>query len=177
MKFRPRTKKVRVYQGDHEAALAELRAKIDDARRANSSPTRLLSDGSSEAELVEEYNALLEEAKADAVELTMTALSRPRWKALVEEHPAVEGKSPEGSIVDEDSFAPALIVESVLTKPPGDETERPSREELLEWVDMLSSGQLDDLYGVAFALNRTGASDPKSLSVSAPTTSSGETRN
>lgn len=179
MKFRPRTRKVRVFQGDDEAALDELRDQIAEARRTatKGDTARRMGQSSDLERLVEEYNARLAAAEAESVEFLFTALSRPRWKALVEAHPPTEGdEAQEATGVNEDTFAPALVVESVLTRPPGDEDERPTREELEEFVDCLSSGQLDHLYGIAFTLNRMAGASPKSLSVTELTTSSDATR-
>ena len=91
------------------------------------------------------------EAEESAAHVTVTALRRSAWKALVAEHPPREGHKGDAAIgVNEETFRDALVAASVDLD--------------ADDLDMLSDADHERLYFSAFALNRV-APDPKAANL------------
>ena len=83
--FKPRTRKVELYQGDWEQRLEDAARAVEDAR-ASTEP-RTLSEPSEAERLAAEHDALREQAIEDRVIVTLQALPRKDWSDLVAKHP------------------------------------------------------------------------------------------
>lgn len=175
---KPQTETVLLYQGDDLAHLRELKRAVDDAKLADESPLpRTLGEVSASETARDEYNEFIEEAKTRATAVVLQALGRKRWRSLVSQHPPRPDSDEDAAVgINEDTFAEALLAyvnpvdtnERTLLSP-----EFATAAEREKFLDHLTDAQIERLYVVAFALNRTFGEDPKALS--APSPSSGGT--
>lgn len=148
--IQPRTAVITIYQGDHLDRIRHLERKYEAALKAEGDAPRVLSDESQASSLAALHEALVAEAEESAIDVTVTALGRRAWRALVAEHPARDGnKNDAAAGVNEDTFKDALVSASA---------------DLAEDdLDQISDVDFDRLYFTAFALNRVPADDPKAL--------------
>jgi hypothetical protein len=156
MSIEPRTTTVTIYGGDYLDRLGRLEREAQAAaEKATTEPKR--SGTKSEAiAKAEEYDALLAEAEADALHVTLRALRRSEWKTLVKEHPPrKDHKDDEAAGVNEETFKDALVTASVV---------EPTLS--ADDFDALADVDFDRLYFSAFALNRMSGGDPKAGLVS-----------
>ena len=197
-RFKPRQAVVTIYGGDYldrirhlERQYDQLTVDIEQAQKREASTTRTMDEDLESVELTERRDAIAREhaavkAEADQVartDVTLQALPRKVWKALVAAHPArkagddgVTAAMAEADArvgVNEDTFQPALVGGGTVKLPDG--TEAPYRS-IVEPDDLgpdeleeLSDAQFDQLYLTAFALNRTVPADPKA-SLGSPAT-------
>lgn len=160
----PRTSVVTIYGGDYLDRIRHLEQKYEAAVKSEKSADRLLADDSQSPALAAEHEALVAEAEASAVHVTLKALGRKTWRALVASNPARENHAGDAVVgVNEDTFKDALVPASIIS-PVLSEDE----------LDALSDIDFDRLYFTAFALNRNPAASPKAL-VSPQSTESDET--
>ena len=166
--FKPRTFAVTIYQGDDEAKLLDLGRRIERARAQESTAGPRLNHETSEVSaLVAEHNEAVDKAEKRAVVVTLQALPRPTWRALVAEHKPREGNDTDEAVgVNEDTFAEALVPVSIVSV-------KPSQGDQGDFLAALSDAQYGELYAAAFYLNRAVAPAPKALS--SPSPSSDET--
>ena len=185
--IKPRTTTVTIVGGDYAERLSELeraaekarsREEQQDALRESSeqsgpplrsgqkAPTEPAGKPES-VRLAEEHDALFAEAEAAGAVLVVTlqALRRSEWKALVAQHkPRVDNKEDAAVGVNEDTFREALVPVSVV-----------SPELDADDYDALAAADFDRLYVEAFALNRMSGGDPKAGLVSRMSQQSSET--
>lgn len=160
--FKPRTFAVTIFQGDDEARLLDLARRIDAARAAESKGVRSLGDVLESETLVVEYNEAVAKAEKRAAVVTLQALPRPRWRALVAEHPARDDNDEDHAVgVNEDTFAEALVPASIVSI-------KPSQGDQGDFLGALSDAQYGELYNAAFYLNRAVGPAPKALSTPSP---------
>lgn len=160
--IQPRTAVITIYQGDYLDRIRHLERKYEAALKAEGDTPRVLSDESQASSLAEQHEALVAEAEDSAIDVTVTALGRRAWRALVAEHPARDGNKGDADLgVNEDTFKDALVAASV------DLTD--------EDLDLISDVDFDRLYISAFALNRLPVADPKALPASQVNTESAAT--
>lgn len=151
--IQPRTATVTIYQGDYLDRLRHLEKQYEAALTMEKESAALLSDVAESAEIAAEHQQLLAEAQSTALTVTIKALGRKRWRALVAKHPARDGSETDAAVgVNEETFKDALVPESI-SEP------ALSAEDLEEISDI----DFDRLYYTAFALNRSPASSPKAL--------------
>ena len=161
----PRTAVVTIFQGDYMDRIRHLEQRHKAATDAEKSgPPRMNSEIPESVEIAKEHKALVAEAEATALNVTVRALTRRAWRELVAEHPVRDGNRADAVVgVNEDTFKDALvplsIVEPVLTE---------------DDLEVLSDAQWDQIYYTAFDLNR-GTPSPKALLVSQSNPESDET--
>lgn len=176
----PRTAVVTIYGGDYldrirhlEQQCEALEEAIERAEKAEKDKPRTNDEIPESVRLSEEHDrkvderdALLAEASAQATHFRIKALGRREWRALVAEHPPRENHKDDALAgVNEDTFKDALVAASVI------EPEGIAPDDL----DQLADIDFDRLYLTAFALNRGVAPDPKASPVSRLTRTSSET--
>lgn len=162
----PRTSVVIIYGGDYLDRLRHLEKRYEAAVKAEQSATRLLADEAQSPAIAAEHEALKAEAEETALHVTLRALGRKAWRALVAEHPPRPSHEGDASVgVNEETFKDALVPASI-TSPELSEDE----------LDAISDIDWDRLYFTAFALNRSPAASPKAL-VSPTSQESDETSN
>lgn len=174
--FKPRTATVPLYGGDYQQRIAEAEARLIDAERraqndTTEAPTGQTLDEESEVDrLRREHDELVAEADAEGrTDVTLSALGRRAWAALVEAHPPRTDESVPEKVREEDAavgvnestFGEALLAyrddrlkRSTIVNISDDMT----TDELL---DEISDVQFSVLYGTAFALNRSLGPTPK----------------
>ena len=151
-----RVDSVYIWQGDDLARIKELRARAEEAAKAEATGPRLMGEKSEAREFAEEHDEFVAEAKARAIKVTIREVGRRRWRELMNEHPPRPDNESDAQLgVNEDSFSEALVRASII------EPMFPTVEELDEFVDNLNAGVFDQLYVRAFTLNRSGVVDPK----------------
>lgn len=186
VEFKRRTLKVPLYSGDWQQRINQALAAVqyaeqkylDAAKRENSpgAPMRLMHEQPESETLkvehqqrIAEHDLLVAEADADGkIIVTLEALPRRRWLALVEKHPprtdeSVPADKRKGDAelgVNDDALGEDLVPQSIIEVDP-----TVSVDDLL---DNVSSAQWDLLYGAAFALNRDVGTAPKALSSHSP---------
>lgn len=173
--FKPRTRKVELFQGDWDQVLEEAAKAVEDARSA--SEVRTLGEIPEVARLAAEHDRLREEAIADLVVVTLRALSRREWSEMVAANPPRTGedvpehirKADESLGVNDQALGDVLVPASIVTIEP--------QMSVADLLDNISSAQFDLLYGHAFALNRGTGADPKAAPRLAPSPNSSGTAN
>lgn len=150
------------------AALAAFTAAEEHEAKHGTGP--LLNGQKSPAEtLADEYNALKDEAKADAAEkgriVTLRALGRKQWRPLKEAHPprAGEGVDEDAAKGDRLAGVNTETVEDDLVFASIVEPRFESRAEFDAWADELSEGEWQTLVRDAWRLVNVAQFDPKSL--------------
>lgn len=158
--IQPRTAVVTIYQGDHLDQLRHLERRFDEAIKAESGTPRTNDEVPESISLKQQHDALRAEAEATAINVTVVALGRSKWRELVKKYPAREGNETDAQVgVNEDEFKDALVPASILSATVNDEPVNLGVSEL----DLLADADFDRLYLAAFALNRLPGSDPKAL--------------
>ena len=190
--FQRRTIKVKLYNGDWQQridqalkAVESAHERLEEARRVErDGRPRLLTDApESESRSVEhqqavaEHDRLLAEAEKDGVlTVTIQALPRRKWAAMVAKHPPRTDESlPEETRendrqlgINDDALGEDLVPACII------ETSDPDLK-VDDLLDEVSSAQWDLLYGAAFAVNRGVGSSPKALSSHTPTSAATST--
>lgn len=152
----PRTSVVTIFQGDYLDRIRHLEAKYAAAVESEKSAPRMLSEVPESMGLAAEHEALVAEAEGTALDITVQALGRKAWRALVAEHPPREGVDSDVLVgVNESTFKDPLISVSIVS-PVLSEDE----------LDQLSDADNDRLYLTAWALNRGTPAGPKALHAS-----------
>lgn len=174
--FKPRTRKVELYQGDWDQRLDEAKRAAEEARDRDE--VRSLDEAESEADrLARVHDDLREQAIEDRVVVTLQALGRRQWSEMVAANPPRVGddvpehirKADEAIGVNDQALGEVLVPASIAGIEPDMRV-----DDLLEGI---SSAQFDLLYGHAFALNRGTGADPKAAPRLAPSQSSSGTGN
>lgn len=182
--FKPRSAKLPLYGGDYQQRIYDLERRLDEAEereRKGDVPPRLLSDESEVDRLTREHDELVAEADADGrLVVTVQALRREQWSALVAAHPprtdesvAEEIRKADAAVgVNEDTFPAALLSFNQDGRATIADTGSPdlSVEELLREV---SDVQFQMLYSIAFATNRSMGAAPKARGISSQPSLSG----
>lgn len=155
--FEPRTAVVTIFQGDYLDRIRFLEQKYQAAVESEKSgPPRMNDEVPESVGLAEEHKALVAEAEATALNVTLKALGRKAWRALVAQHPPRDGNDEDKAVgVNEETFKDALIAASVVA---------PDLSE--DDLDALADTDNDALYYTAFGLNRSRVVGPKVLPVS-----------
>jgi hypothetical protein len=162
----PRTSVVTIYGGDYLDRLRHLEQQHKAAVESERSSSRLLADDAQSPAIAAEHERLKAEAEETALHVTLRALGRKAWRALVEEHPPRPGVTSDSDVgVNEATFKEALVPASIVS---------PELSE--DDLDAISDIDWDRLYFTAFALNRSPAASPKAL-VSPTSPESDETSN
>lgn len=185
--FQRRSLKVPLYAADWQQrinqALAAVQAAekryLDAQKRESgpSAPVRTISESPASTLLevehqkrIAEHDQLVAEADADGkLIVTLEALPRRRWLALIEKHPPRTDESvPEDKRrgdaelgCNDDALGEDLVPQSIVA------LSDPNLS-VVDLLDDVSSAQWDLLYGAAFALNRDVGSAPKALSSRSP---------
>lgn len=141
-------------EGDLYAEHQRLEAELERAARAPEATS--LGEASPIAVLAERVRDV-EAAMAEHVhEFRFRALSRTRWRALVDEHPSREGQD---ETLNMDTF-PVAVVAACLVAP------ELTVREVADLADELSVGQFDELFGAAWAVNQEAGDVPFSVRAS-----------
>lgn len=182
--LKPRSATKVLYQGDDMARLSELKRKVDHAKRVTEESASRLGDDFEAAVTTaqSEYDEFVNQAAERAVEVVVNTIGRRRFVELVEKHPPrevdsepdekgetrkVEHPDDQGYGVNTETFGRAL-----LTFRDGDyvtlaEPKFSSVREAEDFVDdELSEGDYEELWLLAYFLNRGPSSDPKAFAVS-----------
>lgn len=151
MSIQPRTATVTIYGGDYIDRIRLLERKAEAAQDAEATAPRRMSTVPEYVKLAEEHDALVAEAEAQALHVTLRALKRSAWKALIAEHPPREGNKEDAALgANEDTLKDALVAASIV-----------SPDLSADDLDDLSDADFDRLYITAFALNRGTVAAPK----------------
>lgn len=150
------------YVDDYEDRLATLLSAAQSAERANTG--RRVGDGSDYKALIEEFNALRDEAREKARKVVVQAISRRAWLKLREDHPPrVEGVSDEVRQRDAMWGINTESVEEDLVYAAVVEPEFKSRAAFDEWaLEELTAAEFGRISQLAFKAI-SDAPDPKSL--------------
>lgn len=141
-------------RGDLRAQWEELEHQFQEARRQ---PRESLADDGGQA-IAEQMAELEERMRSSTVTLRLRALPRREWKKLIEAHPPttdVDKKIGINSGTFYDDLIAKCLVEPEMT---GDQ--------LARMLDVITSGQYDQLTESAWALNRRDVDVPFSLTAS-----------
>lgn len=153
--IKARTSVVTLYQGDYLDRIRHIERQYEEALRSEVRSPRLLNEVPASVTLADEHATLVAEAEATAVNVTLRALGRKEWRALVAAHPPRDGNEDDKQVgVNEDSFKDPLILSSIVD---------PALTE--DDLDMLSEADSDQLYLLCWALNRLPVDGPKALRV------------
>lgn len=156
----PRTTEVVLFQGDDYDEFAERLAAVD--RAARTGAVRRLMDAAPVDVAAGDYDEFLAAAVDRAVKVTLRAMSPKKWRELVSAHPMREDDPRDrlGFNIETlgDALVPASLVKAVCGEDSEDFGSDAAREEFLE---SLTAGQWDQLYGAALALNTDAGPDPK----------------
>lgn len=154
------------------AAYAAFVAAREDEKDGKSLPL-LAGEEPASLALAREYEALKEEAEADAREkrrvVTLEAVGRRPWRDLKEKYPPrtepdVDAETAKGDRLaglNTDAVGDDLVFASVV------EPEFTSRAHFDEWLDKLAEGEYQLLLRTAWDLANVASYDPKSLPPSA----------
>lgn len=169
--IKPRVKTVHIYQGDYDDRIAELKERIETAQQqAAGAGPRLLSDPLPAADLIAEHDALVAEAKAEAITVKVRNLGRRSYHELKVKHPPREDKDGDKSLgCNEDTFFDELITMSLLEPQFKDATE------VQRFLEDLAPIDWEKVKWAAFSLNEVATADPKLFPASKPTQQSDET--
>lgn len=158
-------------RGDLTAEFEELERQLEDAQR---NPHASLEDVAGTAGIAERMEELREDMIAHTYQFRLRAMTRPRWRTFIAEHPP--RKDEESGEVDErdryvgvntDTFYPALVRASVV------DPQLDDAEWSLLLDQALTDRQFDTLSSAAWGLNRRDVDVPFSLAASRMTRSSG----
>jgi hypothetical protein len=150
-------------RGDLVAEHEELDRQLEEANRRDSDSLA----GSGAGDLVDQIEALQEEMRAATVTFRLRALPKPRWRALLAEHPprrdADDKPDPEDAAigVNQETFWDAIARACLIEPEVDDET----------WALMagpdgkLTDRQIGQLADAAWAVNRGDVSVPFSRAV------------
>jgi hypothetical protein len=172
--IKPRSASVVVYQGDDLERIAELRRKAETAlRNAEEAKKRPRRGGdeipSAQAEQ-DEYDAFVLEAAERATVIEINHLPRKVFRGLMAEHAPREGNDDDEPYgVNMETFAEVFLHKSIVAP------EFDTRDECVAFLDDLSEGDFDKLFGAAYFLNRIPGADPKDFLYSVARRSSNET--
>ena len=161
--IKPRTMVVPLFQGDDLARIEDLEGRALAARAVEGA--RRMNAGSDALDAAKAHDDFVTEATERAVQVTMQALPRKKWAALVAEHPAEKDNTEHllhGFNVESMSDPLVLAcVQSAVSPDPEfvpDWTTEAARQEFL---DSLSDGDFSKLFSAAVVLNKATGSDPK----------------
>lgn len=150
----PRTAVVTIFQGDYLDRIRFIEQQHKAAVEAEKAgPPRMNDEIPESVSLAQQHKSLVAEAEASALNITVRALGRKAWRALVAAHPVrADNRADEIVGVNEDTFKDALVPVSIV-----------SPELTPDELDQLSDAQFDTIYYTAFGLNRGPQSAPKVL--------------
>lgn len=155
----PRTRTILLLQGDDQERLDDLEAEVARLapKKSQAAATPLTLDEVSDYDqAVADAEAFYAQASERGVSVVVRAVGRKTWREFVAQHgPRDDSESDKAVGVNEETFPDALVPASIASPVFASDTERDA------FLDALSSAQFDQLYGVAFYLNRTTGSDPK----------------
>ena len=98
--IQPRTSQVTIYQGDYLDNIRHLERQYEEALKSEGKTSRMMSEVPASAALAEQHAALVAEAEESAVTITLRALGRKEWRALVADNPPpVRAPTPPGATV------------------------------------------------------------------------------
>lgn len=156
---KPRGRSHTIYLKDLAEEIEELDAQLVDLQRPG-----MLNSAPGARALAEQIEALRAEMAKSALRLRLEAMDPDEWKALMAQHPPRRDSI--GQVVDEDAagvntatFYPALARKSIV---------RPAMTDA-RWaklVKAVSSRQWDDLWSLAWRLNRGEVDIPFSRAAS-----------
>lgn len=194
--FKPRTATVVIYQGDDLSALADLRRAADIAERkadidlniaqarARADAPRRAGDSTPEDPQVaydaavkpsrDAYDAFVDEAAERATVVTLQAIGRKAFRALMREHPPrsseiVAEDGTKRQEIHEDDSAWGVNTETfpdelLAYDDDGDLTiltpEFDTAAKRRKWLDRLADGDFEQLWATAYQLNRAVGADP-----------------
>lgn len=180
--LKPRTASVVIYQGDDLERLSELRREADIAERElEVGATSLARVGDDDkvtpAQVAEKrlaYNAYVDEAAERAIIVTVEAMKRTPFRALMAEHGAREKNDEDEAFgVNMDAFPEPFLRESVVKVEIGDR--ELNLGQIRDLLDALPEGDFDRVFSTAYMLNRAPGGDPKESRYSTASPSSVET--
>lgn len=174
--LKPRSATVVIYQGDDLEVLADLRRKVEIAKRhaeAASMTARAGDDDESVKAAEANYDAAVDDAAERALVIELRHIGKRRWRDLLVAHPPreVEGEDGKkvtheddaGFEVNTETFPDALVsfidgdVRTIHAL--SDETPSPGRlRDLLD--DELAEGDFERVWHTAFWLNKAPGGDP-----------------
>lgn len=158
--IKPRTAKVKIWQGDDADRASELAAEV---QRLKPGKGATAAEAGEYQQAVDAHNAFIAEAEERVQVIVLRPLGRKMWRTLLAEHPPREGHAgDESQGVNYVTFGDALVPASIAS-PAWSDAEKE------EFLDSLTDAQFEELYINAFALNRVRGADPKAVTPSAET--------
>lgn len=150
-------------RGDLRAEWEALERQFGEVRKR---PRESLADDGG-ASIAAEMKQLEEQMRSSIVAIRLRALPRREWKKLIEAHPPKTDTDKKIGL-DQASFYDALIAKCLISP-------ELSSEQLTKMLDVITSGQYDELAEAAWALNRRDVQVPFSPTASRITQNSDET--
>ncbi|MCW2785249.1 MAG: hypothetical protein JWP74_1766 [Marmoricola sp.] len=167
--LKPRTRTVKLLQGDEYDRAMELQKAIetvalDEIRRRVGD-----SEAIGTAKATADFNEFMEAAEARGIQVTLTAMGRKAYRALLNEHPPrIVPTEDNPSAVHEDDAPLGFNIETFgddLLMPCITSIQTPEGEweegDVAGFIDGLSDGQFNQLFNVALDLNAGQPIDPK----------------
>lgn len=157
---KPRETVVELFSGDFEPRMQELQRKMAEAAERESATKRFGAPKSEAMQLAQEYDALLEQARAEGVVRLLLRAAGRRWRQLKDEHPPRKDNDEDevAGINRASFFEPAVklcIVNPEFTD-----------EQYDEFVENLSSASWHRVSMAAWTVNEGEVTIPKSSAVS-----------
>jgi hypothetical protein len=146
-------------RGDLQVRHEELERELEEARDADRSDDSL-SGGGRARKVAEQIRALEAEMRAHTHVFVLRALNRQAFRDLVEKHPPRDGNADDQALgANSRTFPVPLIAASCI-----DPVMTP--EQVDQLLEVLTEGQMLQLYGTALHLNRSRVDVPKSWAAS-----------
>jgi hypothetical protein len=179
--LKPRSATKVLYQGDDMSRLAELDRAVKRAERQSSESAPRMGDSFEAAVTAaqREYDAFVDEAAARAVEVVVCSIGRRRFAELVDAYPPREidsepddkGETHKVEHPDDNGYGvnTATFPRALLTFRDGDyvtltEPKFGSQREVEDFIDdELAEGDYEELWVIAYMLNRGPSGDPLAL--------------
>lgn len=162
-KIAPRTATTILWQGDDLARIQELEEAVYSA--VSRAGPRLMHEGDPKLAAAREHDEFVTAAKVRAVVVTLQALGRKKWGALVAAHPPRDDDEQDMAFrFNTETMADPLVSASLRSATAPDPAYTPdlsTDEGREEFLDSLSDGDFGRLYKDAIVLNRGASPDPK----------------
>lgn len=161
--IKSRTTTVVLFQGDDLDPIEELRADVQEAAGLADGNRRLGDDPVATA--AQHYDEFVDEAVKRAVKVTLNAVGRKEFRALVEKHPPrPDNEVDDGWGFNYETFADSLVpecFEGAISETPENNPDVSSPNKRDAFLDALSDGDWSRLYSAALLLNQGSGPDPK----------------
>lgn len=140
-------------RGDLLAEYADLERRLGDAQHADARDS--LAAGGQARVLAERMEELLRQIDDHTHPFTFRALPRHEFRRIQDQHPPREGNHIDATLGGNIETFPAPLIQACCLEP------KMTDDQVGQLVDVLSDGQLMELFGCALGLNRSRVDLPK----------------